>query len=954
VVLILIVGTVLSLLSFFFVNQLEEEGEMASLSFAAEQRTEVIKDQLVGTFEAVESIAAFYAASEHVSRSEFSMFSNMELMERPDVQALEWIPRVKDSERETFERRARNDGMTGFSFTQRNTQGELIVAGKRDEYFPVYYVEPLKANEAALGFDLASNPTRLKALNKARDTGRLQASGRITLVQESGNSYGILVFQPIYDGGGVPESVAGKREKLTGFALGVLRISDILSSGSSTVHTDEIGAVFVFDTSAPSGQQLLFPTDSPYQSMSEIKRELCVEVPLQIAGRSWRSLHCAPKAYSSYFAYHSVSVVVLIVALLLTIGLAAYLRMLGKRRAETKRFLNRIQSSESHLREIMDNVEDSIITSDEDGMIQEVNRSAAVMFGYLPEELVGKPIHILMPVRKQEGHKRNFQRFSETDKAKVARLHRIDEMAQRKDGTEFPVEVSVNQLVLDGKRIFIALMRDISIRKELEQVQAVAKQRMDRFFKVTMEGLFFHKDGIIIDVNTSGARLAGLTPEDVIGSSLFDYVAPEYHAIAMQQMQSASSDIWEAEIFGEGGERIPVEIQGRDIIINNEPVRVIAVRDISGRKQAEMESAKVASELKQLIDTANAPIFSIDTDGLVNKWNQMSERITGYSKADVMGRNLVENFITDNYKVSVKELLDKTLAGEETASFEFQMAIRTGGRVDVLLNFTAHRDLNGVVTGVIGIGQDITELNVSKAQIIQASKLATLGEMSTSVAHELNQPLNVMRMAMGNCRRKMESGNTDFDYYIAKMSRVEDQITRAAGIVDHMRMFGREALESFAPLDLREAVTSTLDMIGEQLRLSEIEIVENYCEKALPVMGHKIQIEQVLLNIIGNARDALNSPPFPSQKKILLKVECKRDHGRIIIEDNGGGIPEATLQRVFEPFFTTKKMGAGTGLGLSVSYGIIKEMGGSIIAENCKGGARFIISLPTVGGGEEQ
>ena len=151
----------------------------------------------------------------------------------------------------------------------------------------------------------------------------------------------------------------------------------------------------------------------------------------------------------------------------------------------------------------------------------------------------------------------------------------------------------------------------------------------------------------------------------------------------------------------------------------------------------------------------------------VNEWNQQAEKITGFTKSEVMGQDLVAKFITDEYKASVAEVLQKALNGEETANYEFPLFTKSGdSSVDVLLNSTTRRDAAGRIVGVVGVGQDITELNKvraeqdrerkeASAQIIQASKLATLGEMATSVAHELNQPLSIIRMAAENSRRKM-------------------------------------------------------------------------------------------------------------------------------------------------------------------------------------------------------
>jgi PAS domain S-box-containing protein len=379
--------------------------------------------------------------------------------------------------------------------------------------------------------------------------------------------------------------------------------------------------------------------------------------------------------------------------------------------------------------------------------------------------------------------------------------------------------------------------------------------------------------------------------------------------------------------------------------------------NIEALSQVRVEQERIARELTQLIDTANAPIFGIDAHGKVNEWNQQAEKITGFNKQEVMGRDLVADFITDDYKVSVGDVLARALAGKETANYEFPLFTQSGARVDVLLSSTTRRDASGQTIGVVGVGQDITELNQirleqeserkkASAQIIQSSKLATLGEMATSVAHELNQPLNIIRMAAGNSRRKISKGAADPKYLNDKLVRIEEQTERAAAIIDHMRMFGRQAKEKPAAVDPRKMVTNALGLMGEQLRLAGIEIVTELPEDCSLISGHPILIEQVLLNLITNARDAIAKKG--GESKITLRVIEDDEGVHITSEDTGGGIPEDVLPRIFEPFYTTKEIGKGTGLGLSVSYGIIRDMNGTIVAENINDGAQFTITFPDV------
>jgi PAS domain S-box-containing protein len=372
------------------------------------------------------------------------------------------------------------------------------------------------------------------------------------------------------------------------------------------------------------------------------------------------------------------------------------------------------------------------------------------------------------------------------------------------------------------------------------------------------------------------------------------------------------------------------------------------------------DNVRAVKDLTRLIDTANAPIFGIDAQGNINEWNQKSETITGFSKTEVFGRNLVADLITQDFKDSVGDVLARALAGEETANFEFPLFTQSGDRIDVLLNSTTRRNASGNSIGVIGVGQDITELNkiraeqeierrAATAQIIQSSKLATLGEMATSVAHELNQPLNVIRMGSGNIRKKIAQGPLSPGYLTDKLARIEEQTARAAVIIDHMRMFGREATEPPESIDPRKVVMNALDLVGEQLRLAGIEVVTVLPEDCACVLGHIIQMEQVILNLLTNALDAIDAvEQSDGGAKITLRVFEGDNVVHISALDTGGGISDDVLPRIFEPFYTTKQMGKGTGLGLSVSYGLVRDMKGTIAAENIGDGARFTITLPMV------
>lgn len=225
----------LSVLMFNYVNKLEQERvDLHFKTHAAELATELRNDFRV-YLDILKSVSSFFAASTLVTRQEFQTFVTPAMTDHPGLQALEWIPLVTAAQREAAEQAARDDGHPDFHITERLQHHQMVQAQPRDEYFPVYYVEPYRGNEIALGYDLGSNPTRLEALNDSRASGEQRATARITLVQEEGRQYGFLVFHPVYWKGVASHDEAERRRQLQGFVLGVFRIGKVLEAAMQSV-----------------------------------------------------------------------------------------------------------------------------------------------------------------------------------------------------------------------------------------------------------------------------------------------------------------------------------------------------------------------------------------------------------------------------------------------------------------------------------------------------------------------------------------------------------------------------------------------------------------------------------------------------------------------------------------------------------------------------------------------
>jgi signal transduction histidine kinase len=423
------------------------------------------------------------------------------------------------------------------------------------------------------------------------------------------------------------------------------------------------------------------------------------------------------------------------------------------------------------------------------------------------------------------------------------------------------------------------------------------------------------------------------------------------HALNMiQQMQSAAMNaVQESFAYITSGEQIKKQeyLEWKNSFSSdlNQFVFFVSLNDIEAEGEGVLVSNLIAAQ-NNYTNSADVVFSEYENNGSLT-----AEVINHYeSKIDTL-----DTSFKLLYENEIKESVDGK--GAIVAEMRQQKAIAYIFGVVVLIfscafgwslylhiaNETRLREKNERLLHEARDAQE-SERREAAAQIIQASKLATLGEMATSVAHELNQPLNVIRMAAGNTRRKISKGTADPEYLNDKLERIEEQTARAAAIIDHMRMFGREAKEDPESIDLRDMVTNALDLMGEQLRLAGIEIVTELAQDCPSVLGHAIQMEQVLLNLLSNAKDAMAERN--GEAKITLRMFADDQGVHLTSEDTGGGIPEEVLPRIFDPFYTTKEMGKGTGLGLSVSYGIIRDMNGTIVAENLDNGARFTITVP--------
>ncbi|ACS78412.1 PAS domain S-box protein [Maridesulfovibrio salexigens] len=368
--------------------------------------------------------------------------------------------------------------------------------------------------------------------------------------------------------------------------------------------------------------------------------------------------------------------------------------------------------------------------------------------------------------------------------------------------------------------------------------------------------------------------------------------------------------------------------------------------DITRRKRLEVELK--ASEKKYCAIFNNIPnavlVLAVENMQIID-CNQTAQTLYGYTKGELIRRSAFELAAPDEFDTnrkamesaqSLKQTKHLTKEGE---SFWASTSITTAEFDDLPV-------LLMVVT-------DISERIRSEEQLVQASKMATLGEMATGVAHELNQPLATLQIAANIFKRKLKKNAPIERETLENMSaKISNNVGRATKIINHMREFGRKANIETEQVELNEVICRAFDFFSRQLQLHDIDVIWELDDNLPPIQADSNRMEQVFINLLLNARDAIlekcaHKDCGPHDRRITLRTRFTLRHVFAEVIDTGIGIPKHIVPRLFEPFFTTKEVGKGTGLGLSISYGIVTDYGGSIHASSSVlEGSRFVISLP--------
>ena len=384
----------------------------------------------------------------------------------------------------------------------------------------------------------------------------------------------------------------------------------------------------------------------------------------------------------------------------------------------------------------------------------------------------------------------------------------------------------------------------------------------------------------------------------------------------------------------------------RDVAVSSGPFRVegelvgsvATLRDFTDQKRAQDTLARSEARYRNLVESASDAIVTLDANGRFTTVNHAAEVISGYRREELVGQWFAP-MLPDDELPNALAYFQKALAGE-TGLFETQFYRKDGDtRIISVTYSTPQRDEE-----VLCLIRDVTDQKALQEQLIQSEKMSAIGQLVSGVAHELNNPLAGIsafaQLLLAEKRFPPDQRTAAETIY--------SEARRANRIVQNLLTFARQHKAEKGPTAINQVLDDTLELRGYELRVRGIDVRREYDEALPDTMGDAHQLQQVFLNLVTNAEQAMERMEG-RQHRLTVRTRRAGDNIRIEVEDTGPGIPPNLLERIFNPFFTTKPTGSGTGLGLSISLGIVREHEGRIWAENGpQGGARFVIELPVI------
>jgi len=597
---------------------------------------------------------------------------------------------------------------------------------------------------------------------------------------------------------------------------------------------------------------------------------------------------------------------------------------------ENARLFTRIEQANRHWLEIFDAITDLIVVHDETDKVLRVNRSLAAMIGVAPSELIGVNMRALLALTSEPTlYSCPFCRSmgEETDEFVHPALDRT-----------YLVSTSRVHGASGESLQTIHVLKDITDRRE-------AERRYRELFDNIQEGLFFSTpEGRFVEVNDALVAMLGYSSrEELLQVDIPTqvYFSPDQRLLHSQEMEEhGHMRNFEATLRRKNGSPIYVLINAFGMY--DSQGKLLQIRglmlDVTGLHTYQTELQRERDFSSKILSNTQSFILVSDTAGLLSYANRRWSE-AGFEQRELLGRPLLE-LAAPGYVRPLSDALQATLRGGQVDNLELQILRGNGHTGQFSVNLSPMRDDQNNINSIVVVMTDITDSAELRDKLVHAEKMAAVGQLVSGVAHEVNNPLTAI---LGFADLLLE--NPDIPETARKDLRVIlQEAQRTKTIVQNLLSFARQMPPQRNAVQLNLILRRTIQLRSYDFNSHGVDIVEHLDEGLPEVIGDAQQLQQVFLNILNNAYDAVHEVGRPARIEIMTTKAGEAVE--VSFRDNGYGISHP--DRIFDPFFTTKEVGKGTGLGLSICYGIVKEHGGEILCHNNTDGegATFIVRFP--------
>ncbi len=617
---------------------------------------------------------------------------------------------------------------------------------------------------------------------------------------------------------------------------------------------------------------------------------------------------------------------------------------------DRKRAEDELKGSEERYRDVVEAASDAVISIDESDGILLANPATERIFGYDPAELIRKPLTELMPEFMRKVHEAGFRRDLATGQRHL-NWQGTEVTALRKNGQEFPVEVSFGEMTINGHKAFTGFIRDISEKKRAEDELRRQKEVFQTIFEnIPVMVSFIGQDDRLELVNPEWERAIGWTLEEVRQQKVDVYAGlfpdPQYRQMVGNVVAASVGQWTDLKVRTRDGRVI--DVSSNLVRLSNGSTLGIG-RDVSERKRAEAELRESEARFRLVADSAPVMIWMSGTDKLCTYFNWPWLDFTGRSLEQELGNGWAEGVDPEDLQKCLDTYI-QSFDRREAFRIEYRLR-RHDGEFRWVLDIGVPRfNPGGSFAGYIGSCIDVTEQRRAQEQLHQAqedlarvTRVVSMGELAAAIAHEVNQPLTAIVINGQFCLRRLDSATLNSDELRVAITQIVNDGTRASAVISRIRGLLTKAALNRTDLDINQIIQDATILLRNEFTRNRVSLRTELPSDLPRVTGDPVQLQQVLINLIVNAIEATRTSTN-GRREILIRSAKHPDGVLVQVQDSGPGIEPGLANRIFEPFFTTKAK--GIGMGLSISHSIIESHGGRLGIGPSSAGALFEFTLP--------